>query len=77
MASTTTIRVTARARDLLAAQARARGISVVALIDDLARRGQLEDVFRREREAWDAEARVEDVVAEEAAWDGAAADGID
>jgi hypothetical protein len=58
---TSTIRVSRATRDLLAEQARQRGVSVAALLGEARRR---EDIWRSEHEAnrideQDAEARVE------------------
>ena len=61
---TSTIRVSRATRDLLAEQARQRGVSVAALLGEIAEALRREDIWRSEREAnrideQDAEARVE------------------
>ncbi|OPE45298.1 antitoxin, partial [Mycolicibacterium diernhoferi] len=53
---TATIRVPAPTRDRLAAQARERGISIAALLTELAARAEQEAAFSAEREATRAEA---------------------
>jgi hypothetical protein len=61
---TSTIRVSRATRDLLAEQARQRGVSVAALLGEIAEARRREDIWRSEHEAnrfdeQDAEARVE------------------
>jgi antitoxin MazE7 len=61
---TSTIRVSRATRDLLAEQARQRGVSVAALLGEIAVARRREDIWRSEHEAnrideQDAEARVE------------------
>lgn len=73
---TTTIRVSAQTRDRLAAQARARGVSIAALLTELASRAEHEEIFRAERDATRAEAKVHAVHDEDRDWDHATADGI-
>ena len=75
--STTTVRVSVRTRDRLAAQARERGISMAALLADLAARADREAIFRAEREATRAEAGDRVAREEEENWAEATADGID
>lgn len=75
--ATTTIRVTRETRDLLAAQARAQGLSVTALVDRLARSNERAEMFHEERRLWRAEAHGTGVAAEDAAWEDTLADGID
>ena len=53
---TTTIRVPVQTRDRLAAQARERGVSIAALLTDLASRAEHEAIFRAERDVTRAEA---------------------
>ncbi|MDQ3630354.1 MAG: hypothetical protein M3417_03570, partial [Actinomycetota bacterium] len=55
---TATIRVTRRTRDLLAEQARARGVSVASMLEQLAREAERELIFQSEREASHADAGV-------------------
>lgn len=73
---TATIRVTRRTRDALAAQARERGVSLAAMLEQMARELEQQAIFRSEREA--ARADAADPVAREQdrAWDAAAGDGI-
>lgn len=73
---TTTIRVPVQTRDRLAAQARARGVSIAALLTELASRAEHEAIFRAERDATRAEANAHAVHDEERDWDDAVDDGI-
>lgn len=74
---TATIRVARGTRDLLAEQARERGISLAALLAEIARERELEEIFASERRAVLAE--VGDPVAEEEMrlWESTLEDGID
>jgi predicted DNA-binding ribbon-helix-helix protein len=74
---TATIRVARDTRDLLAEQARERGISLAALLAEIARERELEEIFASERRAVLAE--VGDPVAEEEMrlWESTLEDGID
>jgi hypothetical protein len=74
---TTTIRVTRETRDLLAEQARERGVSLASMLAELARQVERETVFRAEREAARADDRDPDVRAEEREWETTLGDGID
>lgn len=73
---TTTIRVTRETRDLLAGQARARGVSLAAMLAELAREAEREAVFRAERGAARADGGDPDAGAEEREWETALGDGI-
>ena len=73
---TTTIRVPVPTRDRLAAQARERGISIAALLAELASRAEREAIYRAERDATCAEAAVPAVHDEERDWDHTVNDGI-
>jgi hypothetical protein len=73
---TATIRVTRQTRDLLADQARERGLSLSAMLTELARDVAREAVFRSEREAARAEASSRDALREELLWESALGDGI-
>ena len=73
---TTTVRVSIQTRDRLAAQARERGISIAALLTELASRAEQEAFFRAERDATRADATVAAVGEEERDWDETVADGI-
>jgi hypothetical protein len=74
---TTTIRVSVRTRDRLAAQAHERGISIAAFLTELASRAEREAIFRAERDATRAEATVDAVRDEDRDWDDTAGDGLD
>jgi hypothetical protein len=73
---TTTIRVTRQTRDLLATQARARGMSLAAMLEKLARDAAREAVLSSEREAARADALDGGAVEDERAWATTLADGI-
>ena len=72
----TTVRVSLRTRDRLAAQARERGVSISALLEELAAGADREAIFRAERQATCAEAGTQSVREEAWDWADAAADGI-
>lgn len=74
---TTTVRVSVQTRDRLAAQARERGISISALLAELAGRVDREAMFSAERAVTRAESAARAVRDEDRDWDAAAADGID
>jgi hypothetical protein len=74
---TATIRVTRTTRDLLAQQARARGVSLAALVGELARGLELEATFESERQARRAEAGDPAAEAELGLWEATLEDGID
>jgi hypothetical protein len=76
-AETTTIRVTRETRDVLARQARERGLSLSAMLSELARELAREAAFRSERDATRTDAGASAVRAEERAWEAATGDGID
>ena len=73
---TTTIRVPVQTRDRLAAQARERGMSIAALLAELAARAEHEAIFRAERDATVAEANIDALHDEEQDWDRTVDDGI-
>lgn len=75
--STTTIRVSIETRDRLAAQARARGVSIATLLTELATRTEHEAILRGEREATRADAEKQAVREETADWDDTLDDGHD
>lgn len=75
--SSTTVRVSTQTRDRLAAQARARGISISALLADLAAKADREAIFSAEREATRAEAADRAIRDEEHDWADAVADDIE
>jgi hypothetical protein len=74
--STTTIRVSVQTRDLLAAQARERGVSIAALLTELAARAEHEAIFRAERDATRAEAALRPLRDENSDWDITVSDGL-
>jgi uncharacterized protein (DUF1778 family) len=76
-AATTTIRVTRQTRDLLAEQAREQGMSLSAMLEDMAREAARQMVLRSEREAARADASDRGARVDERAWETALADGID
>ncbi|MDO8209715.1 hypothetical protein [Conexibacter sp. CPCC 206217] len=76
-AETATIRVTRQTRDLLAAQAHERGMSLSAMLEELARDVAREAVFRSEREAARADAVDRGAQDDERAWAAALGDGVD
>ncbi len=73
---TATIRVSRETRDRLAARARARGLSVSALLAEMVRAAEREAIFRAERDAARAEAGGRAVVAEQREWEMALRDGL-
>ncbi|GAB7145608.1 antitoxin [Mycobacterium riyadhense] len=73
---TTTIGVPVRTRDRLAAQARERGVSIAALLTELATRAEQEAIFRAERDATRAEAALQAVRDENRDWDSTVDDGL-
>jgi uncharacterized protein (DUF1778 family) len=73
---TATIRVTRETRDLLAQQARERGVSLSSMLAELARDVAREAVFRSERDAARADASNRDAVGEERAWEATLGDGV-
>jgi hypothetical protein len=70
---TATIRVSRETRDLLAHQASKRGVSLSALLTDVAREG----IFRAEREATRADAETAAAKAEDRDWESTLDDGLD
>jgi hypothetical protein len=76
-AETATIRVTRETRDLLARQASERGVSLSAMLSDLARDVAREAIFRAERDATREDADVAAVKAEDREWEATLGDGVD
>lgn len=76
-AQTATIRVTRETRDLLARQARERGVSLSAMLTELAQETEREAAFRSEREAARADARNPEAIAELREWEETLGDGLD
>lgn len=75
--SSRTIRVSVTVRDRLAAQARGRGMSVAALLEEWSARAEREAAFAAERAATRAEAANPSVAAEDADWARTDGDGLD
>ena len=76
MSATATIRVPRETRDLLAAYAQERGLSLSALLSEFARRAERVDALRSEREATHADAAGGRVAAEEREWEAVIGDGL-
>jgi antitoxin MazE7 len=74
---TATIRVPRRTRDSLAARARDRGVSLSALLTELAEQAERADAYRSEREATLADLESPEAMAEYKLWEGTLEDGID
>jgi post-segregation antitoxin (ccd killing protein) len=74
---TATIRVPRQTRDRLAARARERGVSLSALLTELAENAERADAYRSEREATLAEVNDPVALAEYRLWEGTLEDGID
>jgi hypothetical protein len=74
---TATIRVARATRDLLAAQARERGVSLAALLAEIAEERRREAIWRSEREASRRDARDRDAQAEIREWETTLEDGLD
>jgi post-segregation antitoxin (ccd killing protein) len=72
----TTVRISLRTRDRLAAQARERGVSISTLLEELAAVADREAIFRAERESTRAEAGNRTLREVEGDWADATADGI-
>jgi post-segregation antitoxin (ccd killing protein) len=75
--ATATIRVPRRTRDSLAARARDRGVSLSALLTELAEQAERADAYRSEREATRADMESPEALAEYRLWEGTLEDGID
>lgn len=76
-ARTTTIRVPVPIRDRLAAQARDRGVSMAALLEDFSDQAERQAAFAAERAATLADAQIPQVEDEDTDWDTVSGDGID
>ncbi|MBN9608316.1 MAG: antitoxin [Actinobacteria bacterium 69-20] len=75
-ARTSTIRVSRAARDALAAQARERGVSLSALLAEVADERHREAMWRSEREASNLDLEDPDVQAELDDWESTVGDSI-
>jgi hypothetical protein len=73
---TTTIRVPVHTRDRLAAQARQQGVSIAALLTELATRAEREAIFSSERDATRSDAAARTAREEDRDWDDAIGDGV-
>jgi hypothetical protein len=76
-ADTATIRVARGTRDLLSEQARARGISLAALLAEIAWERAREAIFESERQAIRADAQSPDALEDIRLWEATLTDGID
>jgi hypothetical protein len=76
MSATATIRVPRKTRDLLAAYAQERGLSLSALLSEFAHRAERVDAFRSEREATRADASDGEAAIEEREWEAVLGDGL-
>lgn len=74
--NTSTIRVSRATRDILAEQARERGVSLAALVGEIAEDRQREAIWRSEREATRIDERNSDAQAELQAWEDTLGDGL-
>lgn len=74
---TATIRVSRTTHDLLAAQAQRRGLSVAALLANMAHERELTAIWESEREAARVDARNPTAHLEDQSWDALAADGLE
>jgi antitoxin MazE7 len=74
---TATIRVARGTRDLLAEQARQRGVSLAALLAEIAREQNTEAIFESERQATRADAQNPAALEEMRLWEATLEDGID
>jgi len=75
--STTTIRVTVETRDLLAEQARQRGLSLSSLLARLAQKEVRDSIFDSEREASRIDASRSEAADELMDWEATTTDGIE
>jgi predicted DNA-binding ribbon-helix-helix protein len=73
---TSTIRVSRATRDLLAEQARERGVSLAALLGEIAEARRREAIWRSEQEANRIDAQNSDAQAELREWDETLDDGL-
>jgi pilus assembly protein TadC len=73
---TSTIRVPRATRDLLAEQARERGVSLAALLSQIADERRREAIWRSEREAGRIDAQNPDAQTELREWESTVEDGL-
>lgn len=76
-ADTATIRVTRGTRDLLAQQARERGVSLAMLLTEIAREREREAIFESERRATRVDAQSPAALEEMRVWEATLEDGVD
>ncbi len=74
---TSTIRVTRATRDLLAEQARQRGVSVSALLSEIAEGRRRDAIWRSEYQANRIDEQNPDTQPELREWEGTLEDGLD
>ncbi len=74
---TATIRVARGTRDLLAEQARERGMSVAALLAEIAREREIEAIFESERQARLLDEQNPAALEEMRLWEATLEDGLD
>lgn len=74
---TSTIRVARATRDLLAEQARELGVSVAALVAEIAQERHREAIWRSEHRANRTDAQSPDAQAEFREWEATLEDGLD
>ena len=74
---TSTIRVSRATRDLLAAQARERGVSLAALLSEIADERRREAIWRSERKASRIDAQSPVAMSEIQEWEATLEDGLD
>jgi ubiquinone biosynthesis protein UbiJ len=75
--ATATIRVPKETRDLLAEQARERGLSLSSMLTEMAQQARRDAIFRAERDAVRRDAEDLTVRAEDQEWEETLTDGID
>jgi hypothetical protein len=73
---TATIRVARGTRDLLAEQARERGMSLAAMLAEIAREREIEAIWESERRATRADAQTPTALEEMRLWEATLDDGI-
>lgn len=76
VANTSTIRVSRATHDILAEQARERGVSLAALVGEIAEDRRREAMWRSEREATRIDERNSDAQVELNEWEDTLADGL-
>jgi hypothetical protein len=77
VATNATIRVTRETRDRLARRAHERGVSLAALLSEIASEQELEAIFAAERHAHRLDAESPEALEEMRLWETTLEDGID